>query len=126
MTMQPRARTAAPAFKRGGAGVAGVYALVAALSLAPVSARAHDWYTGSSNPATGEPCCSVDDCQRVDPDTVRASPRGWLVAPTGEVVPYREALRSQDRDFHVCRRGAWREQSQPGPIVCLFAPPFDY
>lgn len=89
-------------------------------------AWSHDWYTGYANPITGEACCNVDDCQRVSPETVKASPKGWIVAPNGEVVPYKQALRSQDRDFHVCRRGAWRQQSQPGPIVCLFTPPFGF
>jgi hypothetical protein len=123
MMMKPRAWNAAAASRRL---AAAALACLAVQALAAPRARAHDWYTGSANPATGEPCCDVDDCQRVEPDSVRASPRGWLVAPNGEVVPYNQALRSQDRDFHVCRRGAWRKQIQPGPIVCLFAPPFDY
>ena len=106
--------------------LASLRGLFVAAALLSFPALGHDWYTGYANPLTGEACCNVDDCQRVSPETVKASPKGWIVAPTGEVVPYKQALRSQDRDFHVCRRGAWRQQSQPGPIVCLFAPPFGF
>jgi hypothetical protein len=102
------------------------FAAGAVACLATGPATGHDWYTGFANPRTGEACCNIDDCKRVPPETVRSVKEGWLLVPTGEVVPYREALRSRDRDFHVCRRGAWRAQSQPGPVVCLFAPPFGF
>ena len=85
------------------------------------SAAPHDWYTGFSNPRTGEPCCNVDDCKPVASDAVRSTPQGWMVVETGEVVPYREALRSEDRDFHLCRKGSWKEQRFLGPLICLFA-----
>ena len=87
------------------------------------AALAHDWYTDFANPRTGEACCNVDDCKRVPPEAVRGVRAGWLVAATGEIVPYAEALKSRDRDFHICRRGSSRPQPTPGPIVCLFAPP---
>ncbi len=110
-----------------GRSVAAAMAASLMLQLTIVSpALPHDWYTGFSNPRTGEPCCNVDDCKPVTSDAVRSTPQGWMVVETGEVVPYREALRSEDRDFHLCRKGSWKEQRFLGPLICLFAPPMAF
>ena len=111
----------------GGRSVAAVTVVSLMLQLTIVlPASSHDWYTGFTNPRSGEPCCNVDDCKPVASDAVRSMPQGWMVVETGEVVPYREALRSEDRDFHLCRKGSWKEQRFLGPLICLFAPPMAF
>lgn len=87
--------------------------LTALLCAAPALALAHSWY---------DPwCCSDRDCRPVADGAVKATPSGWWVQETGEVVPYREARESQDGRFHVCIL-------PPGPgktphVRCLYVPP---
>jgi hypothetical protein len=90
-------------------------------------AYGHSWY----DPA----CCSVNDCAPIPTMAVTAGPDGWHVrlkpgehpmvtrGPIEAVVPYDEALPSQDGGFHACVR----DQSSPSsvmaePIICLYVP----
>ena len=88
---------------------------------------AHSWY----DPA----CCGGQDCAPIPSITVTAGPDGWHVrlgpgdhpmvtrGVLDAVVPYDEALPSQDGAFHACVR----DQSSPSnvmadPIICLYVP----
>ena len=97
------------------------------LALMALPVFAHAWYSTA--------CCSGKDCARVPALSVTAGPDGWHVRiRPGEhpmvtrgvldaVVPYDEALPSQDDGFHACVR----DQSSPSavmtdPIICLYVP----
>lgn len=78
----------------------------------------HDWIrTGRfRSPITAEWCCGKDDCVIVPAVDVEAAEPGWLIHSTGETVPYRETLPSQDGHF-------WRCYRPNGSRRCFFAPP---
>ena len=97
------------------------------LALATLPLFAHSWY----DPA----CCGGNDCAPIPAITVTAGPDGWHVrlrpgdhpmvtrGVVDAVVPYDEALPSQDGAFHACVR----DQSSPSnvmadPIICLYVP----
>lgn len=97
------------------------------LALAALPLFAHSWY----DPA----CCGGNDCAPIPSITVTAGPDGWHVrlgpgdhpmvtrGVVDAVVPYDEALPSQDGAFHACVR----DQSSPSnvmadPIICLYVP----
>lgn len=97
------------------------------LALAALPLFAHSWY----DPA----CCGGQDCAPIPSITVTAGPDGWHVrlgpgdhpmvtrGVLDAVVPYDEALPSQDGAFHACVR----DQSSPSnvmadPIICLYVP----
>lgn len=97
------------------------------LALAALPLFAHSWY----DPA----CCGGNDCAPIPSIKVTAGPDGWHVrlgpgdhpmvtrGVVDAVVPYDEALPSQDGAFHACVR----DQSSPSnvmadPIICLYVP----
>lgn len=83
--------------------------------IAPV--QAHSWYSFA--------CCSGHDCHPMPINAVEASPAGWRIKNTGEVVPYgdKKEQQSQDSDFHVCRFGDLVEPPEKrGTIRCLYVP----
>lgn len=81
---------------------------------APV--QAHSWYSFA--------CCSGIDCGPLPPGAVEASPAGWRLKATGEIVPYgdKREQQSQDSDFHVCRFGPHAAPDKAGTIRCLYTP----
>lgn len=100
---------------------------ISILALAALPLFAHSWY----DPA----CCGGNDCAPIPSITVSAGPDGWHVrlgpgdhpmvtrGVVDAVVPYDEALPSQDGAFHACVR----DQSSPSnvmadPIICLYVP----
>jgi hypothetical protein len=66
-------------------------------------------------------CCSDHDC-RPERSEVKATPLGWLVTSTGEIIRYgdRRIHDSKDGEFHRClmRRGV----NGPGMTRCLYVP----
>lgn len=86
-------------------------------------ARAHDhWINrgGYRDPLFGEQCCGDHDCVPVAEVDVRALPDGYHLA-SGEIVPYRRTLTSEDGRYWVCRWDVhWEKKNSP--IRCFFAP----
>ena len=92
-----------------------VITICAVVSLSSLQANAHSWYPVS--------CCSVQDCQPVDPSEILSTPVGWEVTPTGEVIPYgdnREHV-SPDGKFHRCSRHFF-DPGQQDKTICIFVP----
>jgi hypothetical protein len=93
-------------------------------------AQAHDWYTGTRNPVTHIGCCGVQDCKPVSIET------GEIVELENEFVVYKygrefhfpkkEAMPSQDGQYHACMWGGPLTDGQPDPRLlkprCLFYP----
>lgn len=69
-------------------------------------------------------CCAGFDCRPVSSGrggTVLESPRGYVIAKTGEVIPYSDqrVKPSQDSEFHWCSVAG----ANDGRTICLFVPP---
>ncbi|MEJ1938837.1 hypothetical protein WDZ92_52235 [Nostoc sp. NIES-2111] len=105
------------------AGLAGPAAAMAVLaSTAPVAAHDHWMNRGDyRDPLFGEQCCDEHDCQPIPEEQVRAAPDGYHLA-SGEVIPYRRVLPSEDGQYWVCRWDVHWENRR-SPIRCFFAPP---
>lgn len=73
--------------------------------------NAHSWYDLV--------CCSDKDCGPVPEGEVVPTAQGWLIKRTNEVIPFNEAKKSLDNDFHVCRVGG----ASNGKVICLYVPP---
>ena len=69
----------------------------------------------------GWECCSMRDCKELPKDEIKATPIGWKVESTGEVIPYgdKRVKQSKDERFHRCARGG--DFSLPTSI-CLYVP----
>jgi hypothetical protein len=67
------------------------------------------------NPLTGELCCGDNDCFMIPKEQVRLTKQGYELS-TGELVPYSEALPSEDGEYWRCKR-------YNGSRRCFFAPP---
>lgn len=102
--------------------LAAVLVGIAVLMLGILPARPHQAPTGWSYPAN---CCSQRDCRQARDREVREDPNGYVLATTGEVVPYgdRRIKESPDGLFHVCQQAG---DFDKGRILCLFAPPRSY
>lgn len=74
-----------------------------AILLLCASAFAHDPYTGYRNPVTDYGCCNGTDCAAVSASDIERTAQGWLYVPTGETLPFNQALPSFDHRHHVCR-----------------------
>lgn len=59
-------------------------------------AQAHSWYDGT--------CCSEKDCRPVKLGEVKLQGDGWLVVPTGELLPFNDIRLKHSRDplMHRC------------------------
>ncbi len=79
-------------------------------------ARAHDAPTGW---AYGFECCSLDDCYQLK-TTVTATKTGWLIAETGELIPYGDSRlhASKDEFFHRCAFNGGADRR----AICLYVP----
>ena len=110
-------------------------AILLALAAACSPAAAHDPDTGAPNwiteggytsPQTGVHCCGPNDCERLDPKAVQATPSGYVLHGFGdELVPYKEATPSEDGAFWRCH--TWITRFADGSTVggarrCFFAP----
>jgi hypothetical protein len=87
---------------------------IAALFLS-TAAYGHSWY--------GWECCSGQDCKPIPVGDVKATPAGWQVLITGEVIAYgsKQIKDSKDENFHRCARSA--DFSAKGVTLCLYVPP---
>lgn len=67
-------------------------------------------------------CCSNQDCQEVTARSISERPEGYVVAQTGEVIPYldKRVKDSPDGEFHRCAHKAGLDA---GRTICLFVPP---
>lgn len=65
-------------------------------------------------------CCSGQDCYQIRADSVRATPSGWLVPETNEVIPYgdKKLKVSGDGEFHRC---SW-QGDKAAATICLYVP----
>jgi hypothetical protein len=61
------------------------------------------------------------DCKELPKDEIKATPVGWRVESTGEVIPYgdKRIKQSKDERFHRCARGG--DFSLPTSL-CLYVP----
>ena len=69
-------------------------------------------------------CCSGFDCREVTTGpqgTIREKPEGYVVARTGEVIPYSDPRikDSPDGEFHWCSVAG----ADDSRTICLFVPP---
>ncbi len=92
--------------------------LVIIAALIAVPASAHDAPTGWRY---GIECCSTFDCFQAPVDHVRETTDGYVVDPTGELIPYgdRRIKISQDEFFHRCSHGG---EINAGRTICLYVP----
>lgn len=79
---------------------------------------AHEAKSGWRYPAV---CCSDYDCREVAPRQISERPEGYVIATSGEVVPYtdRRVRQSPDGVFHWCSV-AGKDDTR---TICLFVPP---
>lgn len=99
-------------------------ALAAAAVLAMLFAdpvRAHEAPKGWSYPWN---CCSNQDCREATGEVLER-PEGYVIAGTGEVVPYgdKRVKDSPDGEYHWC---AHKAGIDAGKTICLFVPPKGY
>lgn len=47
-------------------------------------------------------CCSGVHCSPLPADEVRRTDEGYLIVPTGELIPYAAANSSPDGEYHYC------------------------
>jgi len=77
----------------------------------------HDWIRQRGHlSADGEPCCGKEDCTPLSPEQVKQTAGGYSLPEFGHVVPYPQALPSEDGKFWLCMTSITR-------IRCFFAPP---
>lgn len=100
---------------------------VLSLLLASSATMAHD-----ATPTAAKPngwkypfsCCSDYDCREVPQTKVMERPEGYVIASTGEVIPYsdKRIKDSPDGVTHWCSKGG----ADDGKTICLFVPPKGY
>lgn len=100
---------------------AGLFCIAAAVMWTAAAADAHQAPAGWAYP---QYCCSNQDCREVSHDAIRERPDGYVVAQTGEVLPYSDPRLkdSPDGEFHWCSAGG----TDAGRTICLFVPPRSY
>lgn len=78
-------------------------------------AEGHDFYTIE--------CCSDKDCGPVADTAVQATPAGWRIVETNEVIEYgsKKIKESPDGRFHWCSRNP--EFPPQLRTICLYVPP---
>src|SRR4051812_36840759 len=94
-----------------------IVATMVLLVAGPPASQAHDhWinHGGYASPTDGVPCCSEHDCALVLDEHVTVTAQGYVLA-SGERIPFREALVSEDGRYWRCQRG-------DGARRCFFAP----
>jgi len=91
--------------------------LTGALLLACTTALAHDAPSGWSYDYS---CCSTTDCAPTMAGDVEATPQGYRIPASGEVVPYtdRRIKPSGDGFMHRCSYGGLPEAR----TICLYVP----
>ncbi len=75
----------------------------------------YDWINkGGYRNGTGDQCCGKDDCFKLSAQEVEQKREGYSVPSHGVTVPYKEAQRSEDEHYWICRTSA--------KMRCFFAP----
>jgi hypothetical protein len=84
-------------------------------------AGAHDsWISRNrlTDPQSGQWCCNHIDCEGQKNGDIREVQGGYLVAATGEVIPYARVIwKSEDGSWWRCRN------MQTNATRCLIGPP---
>jgi hypothetical protein len=75
------------------------------------TAAAHETRTGWVYPVH---CCGNNDCGEIDAARVRVTPDGYVIDGV-HIVPFRDALKSPDSQYHACDVRTY--------VRCFFAPP---
>lgn len=88
--------------------------IVARLLVMP--AAAHGWYTGKTNPVTGQACCNRTDCWEVTDVDVHPAGPVYMVNVGGYMysIDRKQILASEDHKYHACVWG--------GELKCFFVP----
>lgn len=81
-----------------------------------VPASAHDWYSGTRNPATGSLCCNQSDCRSVAASEVEMHPTLYVHRPSGRYILRNHAQASHDNRWHICGAENVKE------MRCIFIP----
>jgi hypothetical protein len=89
---------------------------IAFINVASGIGLAHDhWINqGQYRSLDGSLCCGDNDCVLIADDNVKISPAGYRLS-NGEVIPFTEALISEDSHYWRCKR-------PDGSRRCFFAP----
>jgi hypothetical protein len=78
-------------------------------------------------------CCSDRDCAEQPDEMFEEVPGGWLIKPSGVVVPhnsvtYPKDKMSKDEHFHLCTGADMLGHGAGDPasksVYCLYRPPF--
>ncbi|MGO4831358.1 hypothetical protein AB4144_03535, partial [Rhizobiaceae sp. 2RAB30] len=66
-------------------------------------------------------CCSGYDCREVADKAIDEQSGGYVIATTGEVIPYSDSRirNSPDGEYHWCSVAG----AGDGRTICLFVPP---
>lgn len=117
--MRPNGRSS-PRLTRPWAG-SYLFAFVSTVVTSVGAAEAHEAPSGWTYPKA---CCSEMDCRAVSAEAVKERPQGYIIALTGEIVPYSDdrLKDSPDGEYHWCSAGG----SDSGRTICLFVPPQGY
>jgi hypothetical protein len=115
------ARRILPFVLKLSAGIA-VYGALAAASAG--MAGAHEALPTAAQPQGWSypfSCCSGYDCRAVSASVVGERPYGYVIAGTGEVLPYSDTRikHSPDGEYHWCSVAGKND----GKTICLFVPP---
>lgn len=88
-----------------------------ALAFTTPAAVAHDAPSGWSY---SRACCDNQDCHPIAPGEVEATPRGYRVPATGELIPFsdRRIKPSGDSSTHRCSYGGFPNAG----TICLYVP----
>lgn len=95
--------------------------LAAVALVSGAGAAAHEAPSGWIYPSS---CCSDMDCRAVSAEVILERPEGYVIGPTGEVLPYSDGRLkdSPDGEYHWCSTGG----SDSGHTICLFVPPHSF
>ena len=102
-------------------------------------ARAHDWYSSTSDPVYQSSCCGGHDCAPVDPAWVSQVPEGYRLTMTMEqartvnpsaeaavdaVIPWNrvQSPPKAEHEYYACVYDRDRAAPRAG-VICFFATP---
>lgn len=90
----------------------------AVLMLIASPVAAHEWYESA--------CCHSRDCAPIPFSDVQITPEGYLIKPTGELIPFGQERKTPPEGggrFHRCvySDGSTRKE---GGKFCLYVPEF--
>ena len=107
--------------------LAAAIAIPALTLIASSIAQAHDALPTAAKPKGWSypfSCCSGYDCREVNASVIGEKPEGYVIAGTGEVLPYSDTRikDSPDGEYHWCSVAGKND----GKTICLFVPPKSY